>query len=333
MTGDSVPPLRWGIVGTGNIAGTFSRDVQLLEDAQVVAVGSRSSQGAEKFGSQFEIARRHGSYEALVDDPGVDAVYVAAPQSEHLRTASLAIRAGKAVLCEKPFALNAAEAQELVDLARSSGVFLMEAMWTRWLPHIRRIGELLRSGVIGNVTTVIADHGQHVPPDRPHRLRRPDLGGGALLDLGVYPVSFASWVLGRPTGVLAMGGVEDGVDAQTSVLLRHAGGAPAVLNTSLQARGTNRAAVIGTAGRLEVDEVFFAPSTFRLVREGGGRPETWQEPRVGHGLRYQVQEVHRCMAAGLAESPDMPLEESVSIMATMDEVRRQIDLRFPVESR
>jgi predicted dehydrogenase len=186
--------------------------------------------------------------------------------------------------------------------------------------------------VIGDVTTVIADHGQRFPPDLPHRLRRPDLGGGALLDLGVYPVSFASWVLGVPTHVLAMGDVEGGVDVQTSVLLHHASGAHAVLNTSLDARGTNRAAIVGTAGRLELDDTFYAPSTFTLVRDGGGRPERWEEPRVGQGLRYQVQEVHRCLAAGLLESPDLPLDESVSIMATMDEVRRQIGLRFPTES-
>jgi predicted dehydrogenase len=320
-------PIRWGVIGTGGIASTFAGDLPLLEDAEIVAVGSRSQSGADRFG----IANRHASYEALVADPEVDVVYVSTPHPFHHANALLAIRAGKHVLVEKPMTLNAAEARELVAAARSADVFLMEAMWTRFLPHIVEIRTLLLSGTLGDIRTVTADHGQWFAPDPAHRIFAPELGGGALLDLGVYPVSFASMVLGAPASITsASDPAFTGVDGQTSVVLRYAAGQHAVLTTTSSAMTANRATIVGTEARIEIDSVFYRPVSFSVIRRDGTTTRHEYE-RVGHGLRYQAAEVARCLRAGLLESPGMPLDESIQIMETMDEVRSQIGLVYPQE--
>jgi predicted dehydrogenase len=321
--------VQWGIIGTGNIASTFARDLQLVPDAVTVAVGSRSRESARGFAERFDLASHYGSYAELVADPGVDVVYVATPHSGHHAAARLALEAGKAVLVEKAFTLNVAQAEDLVTLAAQRDLFLMEAMWTRFLPHVVRIRELLRSGVLGDIRTVTAEHGQSFAFDPAHRMFDPTLGGGALLDLGVYPVSFASMVLGAPDRVLAMADLTStGVDAQTSMLLHHPDGAHAVLTTTLEARTENRAGITGTKGRLEVHDTFYAPTSFSLTR-GPGVTEEYREPRIGHGLRHQAIEVGRCLREGRSQSPVMPLAETVSILATMDEVRRQTGVRYP----
>ncbi|WP_035812963.1 Gfo/Idh/MocA family protein [Jiangella gansuensis] len=323
--------VRWGILGTGGIAAAFARDLQLVDDAEVVAVGSRRRESAGEFAARFDLPRSYGSYEELVADPDVDVVYVATPQTVHAANIRLALEAGRPVLCEKPFTVTAAEARDVVALARERGLFLMEAMWTRFLPHMRRIDQLLRSEVLGEITTVVADHGQLIPPGE-HRLHRPELAGGALLDLGVYPVSFASHLLGRPATVTAAGTLlSSGLDAQTSMVLTYEGGAHAVLTTTLGARTPNRAAITGTQARIEIDDVWYTPTSFSLVRPASATPERFEQPRVGGGLRHQAIEVGRLLRAGATESPLMPLDETVWIMETLDEVRRQIGLRFPGE--
>ncbi len=322
--------LRWGVLGTGGIAAQFVADLRLLDGAEAVAVGSRRLETAEAFGERTGIARRHRSYEALVEDPEVDVVYVATVNSEHHANALMAIRAGKPVLVEKPFTLNAGEAREIVDEARATGVFCMEAMWTRFLPHVVAIRELLARGALGDVRTVLAEHGQRL--DDVPRLHEPALGGGALLDLGVYPVSFASMVLGRPTSVTAVGEpTAGGVDAQTSLVLRYPGGRQAVLHCSLSAAGRNGAVIVGTEARLEVDPVFLVPTSFRVVARDG-RVERHEHPHAGNGLRHEAAEVARCLREGLLESPSLPLAETIEVMETLDEARRQIGLRFPQEN-
>jgi predicted dehydrogenase len=323
---------RWGVIGTGGIAAKFVTDLGLLPDTEVVAVGSRSQDSADAFADEFDIARRHPSYQSLVDDPDVDAVYVSTPHPGHFPAAMLAIQAGKAVLCEKPFTLNATEAAELIAAARQRGVFLMEAMWTRFLPHVVRIRELLMEGTLGDLTTVLADHGGFFPHDPQHRLFNLELGGGALLDLGVYPVSFASMVLGSPAKVTAVSApATTGVDAQTSMLLEHDGGQHAVLTTTLEARTPNRAAIVGTLARIEVDATWYAPSGFTVVAVDGKELERFVDEHRGNGLRHQAAEVARCLADGRQESAVMPLDESLSIMKTLDEVRRQIGLVYSSE--
>ncbi len=323
---------RWGIIGTGGIASSFATDLRLLPDAELVAIGSRRQHTADAFADRFDVARRHTSYESLVEDPDVDVVYVSTPHPGHHPAAMLALEARKAVLCEKPFTLNATEATELVATARRQGVFLMEAMWTRFLPHVVRIRELLADGTLGDLRTVTAEHGQYFPLDPAHRLFAPDLGGGALLDLGVYPVSFASMVLGTPSRVTAVSGAaETGVDAQTSMVLEHDDGRHAVLTTTLSAATPNRAAVVGTEARIEIDPTWYRPTSFSVVGRDGTVVERFEEPHEGGGLRHQAAEVARCLREGILESPVIPLAESIAIMATLDEVRRQIGLVYPSE--
>jgi len=313
-------PLRWGILSTGGIAHTFASDLRFIDEGVVAAVGSRSLAAADAFGDEFDVPRRYGSYEALVGDPDVDVIYVATPHPFHLANATLALEAGKPVLVEKAFTMNGAEARELVALARSKELFLMEAMWTRHLPHVAKLRELIGEGVLGELVTVEADHGKWFAADPTHRLFAPELGGGAMLDLGVYPVSFASMLLGTPDRITALvDAAFTGVDAQASMLFGYASGAQAVLTCTSSARTATRACVSGTKARVEIDGDFYAPTSFTLIARTGER-ERFEFSSKGRGLHYQAQEVARCLSEGVTESPLMPLDESVAIMDTMDRV-------------
>jgi len=330
MTPSDDRPVRWGILATGKIAHAFARDLVLQPDCALVAVGSRSRGSAEAFGNEFGIPRRHTSYQSLVDDPDVDVVYVATPHPGHHEATLLAINAGKAVLVEKPFAMDAAQAREMIDAARNRGTFLAEAMWTRFLPHMARVREILGAGTLGQVVYLTAEHGQWFAPDPRFRLFAPDLGGGALLDLGIYPVSLASLVLGPPTRVTAVSDPAfTGVDATTSMIFQYDSGAHAVLTTTLRAASGNPAAIYGTEARIEIDGWFYTPTTFRVIARDGTELERFGTSLDGHGLNCEAAEVARCLRAGLLETPLLPLAETYSIMQTMDEIRRQIGLTYP----
>ena len=313
-------PLRWGILGTGHIARAFCSDLAFTDSGAAVAVGSRTQASADAFAAELGLPRAHGSYAALLEDPEVDVVYVATPHPFHRGNAIAALESGKPVLVEKPFAMNAAEARDMASLARARGLFAMEAMWTRFLPHVRRIREWIAEGAIGEIVAVMADHGQWFPRDPAHRLFAPELGGGALLDLGVYPVSFASMLLGTPERIVSLvDPAFTGVDAQTSMLLGYASGAQAMLTCTLAAQGPTRAVIVGTAGRIETGPRFYGPTDVTLIpREG--EPVHVPSRHEGGGLRHQADEVARCLAAGETESPLMHLAETVSIAETMDAV-------------
>jgi predicted dehydrogenase len=319
-------PLRWGILGTGEIAHTFVSDLHLTGSGVVSAVGSRSQGSADRFGNDFGITNRHSSYESLVADPNVDVIYVATPHPMHRENAILALHAGKPVLVEKPFAMNAVEAIEVVEVARKEGLFAMEAMWTRFLPHIAVVRDWLAQGALGEVVTVSADHGQWFAEDAGFRLFAPELGGGALLDLGVYPVSFASMILGTPDRIAAISDPAfTGVDAQTSMLFGYESGAQALLTCTLRAKSATRASIVGTDARIEIDGDFYAPAAVTLVPRRG-EPIRVESTHEGRGLRHQADEVARRLAAGDLESPVMSLDETVSIMETMDTVLAQARL-------
>ncbi|MDQ1601710.1 MAG: hypothetical protein QOD68_3184 [Actinomycetota bacterium] len=321
--------VRWGVLGTGGIASAFVADLQFVEGSEAVAVGSRAQESADRFAAEHSLGRAHPTYEALVTDDEVDVVYVATPHPGHHAAALMAIEAGKAVLVEKPFTMDAAEAESLVTAARDRGVFLMEAMWARFVPWAGRLRELLADGTLGEVRQVIADHGGWFAPDASHRLFAPELGGGALLDLGVYPVSFASMVLGTPSRITAVSDPAfTGVDATTSMIMQYAGGAHAVLTTTLLAAGPTTAAVVGTDARVQVDGQFYTPTGFTLTRRDG-TSERFEHSVDGRGMWCEAAEVVRCLRDGRLESDVMPLDETVAIMATMDEVRRQIGLTYP----
>ncbi|GAA1895258.1 Gfo/Idh/MocA family oxidoreductase [Streptomyces sodiiphilus] len=323
-------PVRWGILSTGSIAARFTGDLLGMPEAEVAAVGSRAPGPAREFADRFGIPRAHGNWADLAADPEVDVVYVATPHNAHHPAARLCLEAGKAVLCEKVFTLNATEAQDLVELARQRGVFLMEGMWTYCNPVIRRMTELVRDGAIGEVRAVHADFGLAGRFEDGHRLLDPALGGGALLDLGVYPVSFAHLVLGEPAEVAAWARLRGGVDENTGMLLGYSSGAVAALTCSLVADTPLRAAVTGTAGRIEFPRGFFFPEQCVLHRPGK-EPEEINGPGTGVTFAHQAAEVMRCLRAGETESPLVPLDGTVAVMRTLDRVRERIGVRFPGE--
>jgi len=313
-------PLGWGLIGTGGIAQSFAADLMYSESGRAAAVGSRHMDSANRFADRLNIPNRHDSYEALVADADVDVVYVATPHPMHHANALLALRAGKPALVEKAFTMNATEAEELVATARAAGLFLMEAMWTRFLPHVAEIRRLLAERALGEIVTVTADHGQWFAQDPDFRLFAPELGGGALLDLGVYPVSFASMVLGKPDRIVSLvDPAFTGVDGQTSMVFGYASGAQAVLTCTLFAKSPTRGTIVGTDARIEIDGDFYAPTSFDLISRTGERTR-FEAPHEGHGLWHEAEEVARCLREGLLESPFMPLDESVEIMRTMDAV-------------
>jgi predicted dehydrogenase len=323
---------RWGILGTGWIAEMFVTDLKATGIA-VTAVGSRSQESADAFGSRFDIPARHPSYEALVADPDVDAIYVATPHPMHAENALLAIAAGKHVLVEKPFTLNAREAEEVAEAARRAGVVVLEAMWSRFLPSMVRIREIIAAGTIGEVRTLIADHDQLLPKDPAHRINNPELGGGALLDLGVYPVSFAVDLFGAPSSVTAKGDkTATGVDRQVALILEHAGGAISVLHTALDTQGANTATVVGTEGRIEIDSVWYEQTSFTVYAGKESEVvERYEETVPSRGMQFQAWELERVVGEGRAESALLPLDETVAVMAVLDEARRQVGVVYPGE--
>lgn len=326
--------VRWGILATGGIAASFTAGLLDLPDAEVVAVGSRSETSAKAFAERFGIERAYGDWASLAADDSLDVVYVATPHTAHRKAAGLCLEAGRAVLCEKAFTLNAREAEELVTLARSRGLFLMEAMWMYCNPLIRRLKALVDDGAIGEVRTVQADFGLAGPFPPAHRLRDPAQGGGATLDLGVYPVSFAQLLLGEPAEVTARAVLsEEGVDLQTGMLLSWASGAQAVLHCAINSGTGVTASVTGSAGRIDVPAGFFHPERFVLHRDGRDPEEFVAAPEDGprDSLRHEAVEVMRRVRAGETESALVPLDSSLGVMRTLDAVRSAVGVRYPGE--
>lgn len=331
------PPLNWGVLGTGWIAHTFLRALRLSTRQRAVAVGSRNMAKAEAFAAEQGIGKAYGSYAELVSDPNVQVVYVASPHSEHAAHALLAIKAGKHVLVEKAFTQNAAQAREVVDAATTAGVALMEAMWTRFLPRFDIVRQLLADGVLGELETVIADHGQHLPPDRAPRLHDPALAGGALLDLGIYPVSLAAFALGLPQGILASAELTDRrVDRQVSALLGRFPDNPhaqALVTATMSAPTPTTATISGSRARVELDGPFYGPGAVRLVGPSGASITSESDVLSGHqGLAYEAAHFAQLIADGFTESPRLPLAETVAIMGVLDQIRGQIGVRYPGES-
>ncbi|WP_329263216.1 Gfo/Idh/MocA family oxidoreductase [Streptomyces pseudovenezuelae] len=328
--------VRWGILATGGIAAAFTADLVDLPDADVVAVASRSEASAKAFAERFGIERAYGDWGALAEDADIDVVYVATPHAAHRAAAGLCLSAGRNVLCEKAFTLNAREAEELVGLAKEHGRFLMEAMWMYCNPLVRRLKALVDDGAIGEVRTVQADFGLAGPFPPSHRLRDPAQGGGALLDLGVYPVSFAHLLLGEPSDVTAKAVLsEEGVDLQTGALLSWDSGALASLHCSLTGGTATIASVTGSLGRIDIPNGFFHPDRFVLHRDGRDPEEFVADPADGprNSLKHEAREVMRALRAGETQSPLVPLEGTLAVMRTLDAVRDRIGVRYPGELR
>lgn len=327
--GAGEPALRWGVLAPGKIAGSFVGAMHRHTAQRVVAVASRSLERAELFAREHRADTAYGSYTELVADPAVDVVYVAAPASEHLTLGLLAIGAGKHVLIEKPLATNAADARLLVDAAASAGTLLMEAMWSRYLPQASVIRQLVADGVLGEIRAVHADFGQAKAANPGHRLFRKELGGGALLDLGIYPVQLASMVLGPPSTITAVGAIGDtGVDIYSTLVLGYRGLAQSTLSTSLMARTPSVAAIMGTDARIELGSPFHIPTTLVLGDNEFLAPTlTWQDPTgltLLEGLAWEATALATFVGEGRTESPLHGLHETVSILATIDEALRQL---------
>jgi len=330
MTDKAQKTIGWGILATGWIAELFTKDL-ILAGHRVAAVGSRSQAGADRFAATHGIARAHGSYADLVADPAVDVVYVATPHPQHAEAAKLALNAGKHVLVEKAFTLNAAQAEEIVALAEARGLVILEAMWTRFLPHMVALRAVIAQGMIGEVRSLTADHRQKLPDDPAHRLNALDLGGGALLDLGIYPISFAWDILGAPQTIAAQASFHaTGADRQVATVFGYGSGALATTLSSSDSAGPNRAAIVGTKGRIEIDRTWYAPTAFRVYDTDNQVIHSFDGSVGGRGMQFQAAEVEALIATG-GVSTIMPPRQSVAIMATLDEIRRQIGLRYPSE--
>ncbi|HEY1044193.1 MAG TPA: Gfo/Idh/MocA family oxidoreductase [Telluria sp.] len=322
--------VRWGILSTGKIARAFAEALRDTPGAVLAAVGSRTLEGAQAFSAEFG-GTPYGSYEELAQASDVDAIYIGTPHTLHASNAMLALEGGKAVLCEKPFTINLREAEQVVALARKRNLFLMEAMWTRFLPAFDEAKRILASGEIGEPRQVVADFGFFASVAPEHRLVNPGLGGGALLDLGIYPLSAAAYLLGPVDSVTAQAVMQpNGVDAQTAFTLRHANGGLSICNASMRARTPVELVVSGDRGYLRLNSRFHrAPSITVDTEQGGSR--TIETPYLGNGYVHEIIEVQRCLREGLLESPRMPLDESLALMGVLDEIRRQVGLRYPSE--
>lgn len=320
----------WGILGPGGIAQAFAKDLTFIEGHTIGAVGSRSLANAQHFANTFG-GTAYGSYEELVADSGIDAIYVATPHPAHHDNVILALNAGKPVLCEKPFAVNAQQAQAMVDAAAKNKVALMEAMWARFLPHYAKVREIVASGVLGPILSIHADHGQRLADQGIARLVDPQLAGGALLDLGIYPISFAHMILGNPTSITSKAVMTDrGVDAQTSMIFSYDNGAQAVLTTTMIEQTPCRALVAGLHGWLEIDRTFYNPASMRVILNDGSVTE-YPSAYVGHGLREQAESFKQIVQSGAVESKVLTWKDTVDIMKSMDTVRSQIGLKYPFE--
>ena len=326
-----VGSVKWGILGTGKIAKRFMQAAFYVSDAQVVAVGSREQHTADQFGAQYGVPKRYGSYDALLRDPEVEVVYVATPHTLHAENTLAALQAGKHVLCEKPFTINAQQAEQVIQAARAAGKFVMEGMWTRCFPVVREIVRRIQTGELGEIRYLQADFGFRPEFNPASRLFAPELGGGALLDVGVYPVALAFLVLGAPKQVVSHATLgATGVDELCSMLFLYDNGAQAVLSASLQVEMPKQANICGTLARIQLPAPWWKPSEAYLIRNDG-TTEHLLYPYEGDGLQFEIRHVHDCLRQGLTESQWMPLDETLAIMHTLDALRAQWGVRYPLE--
>ncbi|MFD1953123.1 Gfo/Idh/MocA family protein [Paenibacillus thailandensis] len=324
--------IKWGILGTGGIAEKFTSDLAYATYGEAAAVGSRTLESAKRFADKFGIPQAHGSYEELANDPDIDAIYIATPHPFHKENVLTCLKAGKAVLCEKPFTINSGDLEELTSYAKENGLFLMEGMWTRFLPAVIRAKEWIRDGRIGEVLHVKADFGFRTTGNPEGRMLNPALGGGALLDVGIYVVSFASMIFGaEPEKVISTAHIgETGVDEQNSIILEYGSGKTAALSSAIRVELANEAYIFGTEGYIHLPS-FFNAKTVTLLRHGQV-VDQYKDERKSLGYNFEADEVARCLNNGRTESGGIPLDESLAIMKLMDAVRQQWGLRYPMEN-
>ncbi len=326
--------IRWGILGCGKISRKFAADLALVEGAKLMAVGARQLSTAQEFAREFPSSHVHGSYEDLVKDPDVDVIYVATPHALHREHTLLCLNHGKAVLCEKAFAINLREAKEMIDTARAKKVFLMEALWSKFLPQYQKVQDLIAAGELGEITSVLIDFGFVPQPPIASRILDPALGGGTLLDIGIYNVFFALTFLGKPDEIEAtMTPASTGVDEQCAILFKYKSGAMAQLFSSFLTNLGTEADIGGTKNRIRLTSRFYAPSA--RIEIFSGREETKQmipvDKEPGSGYQYEARHVGECLRKGLTESPVMTHDDSLLLMETLDRIRAVAGIHYPVD--
>ncbi|MCC6483511.1 MAG: Gfo/Idh/MocA family oxidoreductase [Armatimonadetes bacterium] len=322
--------IRWGILGAGGIARKMAEALNALPDADLAAVGSRDIEKARKFASECGIAKAYGSYAEMAADDNLDIIYVATAHPYHKDCTVLCLEHGKAVLCEKPFAVNFAEAEQMVETARKQKRFLMEAMWTRFLPVMERARQMVSEGAIGELRMLQADFGFRAGWDPSGRLLNPQLAGGGLLDVGVYTVSLASWFLGAPEHIASLAHLgQTGVDEQCAMLLGYGGGEVAILSSAVRTNTQHEAVLMGSEGMIRIPNFWRAT---RMTVTKGDETETIEMPLAINGFEYEAEECMRCIRQGKTESEVIGLNETLSIIRTMDEIRSQWGLKYPMEA-
>jgi predicted dehydrogenase len=325
----STRPIRWGIASTGKISTAMAEALATIDGAEIVAVGSRTQSAADEFAVTHAIPHAHGTYAALWADADVDVIYVGSPHSEHRSMTIAALDAGKHVLCEKAFAINTAHATEMIDAARRNDRFLMEAMWSWFMPGWHEVRRQIADGVIGEVRIIDANFGIQVL-DETGRHRRPELAGGALLDVGIYPLSIGRFLLGEATDVKALGSLTDqGVDGLLGGVMRHESGAITTFNSTLDAFTDLSARIVGTLGSITIEAPFWFPAAFAITRHDGSPIERVDTPN--RGLAHEAEHVMERIRAGHIESDIQTWAATLANMELMDEIRRQIGVVYPDE--
>lgn len=319
--------MKWGIIGCGGIAGDFTESLRTLEGAELFAVASRTPGKAADFAKKHKVDLSYDTYEALLANPSVEIVYVATTHNFHYDNVLQCLKAGKHVLCEKVFTINAAQAQHLWDVAQEKGLFLMEAMWTRFLPATKELMKIIEQGTIGEVMFLKADFSFKTKKDLTGRFYNLKLAGGSMMDQGIYPISYASMVFGQqPKGIMATSAMsETGIDERSTELFDYGHGKCAELTTSIAYYNRRFLLIAGTKGSIEVNN-FFSATTFDVIVDG--ETTTYDYPYVATGKGYEAQEVMDCILAGKKQSSIMPMDETVAIMATIDDIRQQIGLTY-----
>jgi predicted dehydrogenase len=326
--------IRWGILGAGRIARKFASDLKLVEDAELIATGSRSQKSADEFAEEFPVKYRHDSYEALAQNPEVDVIYIATPHNLHRENTLLCLEHEKAILCEKPFAMNGRQATEMIAKAKEKNIFLMEALWTKFHPHYLKLHEMIGKGVLGEIRSVLISFGFKPTEPVPARLFDPVLGGGTLMDIGIYNVFMAMSVLGKPDHIDAvMTPAPTGVDEQCAILFRYNNGAMAQLFSTFSSNLATEADFCGTEGRIRLTSRFY--ETTSKVEYYSGRVDTKEiipvEKEQGFGYQYEARHVNECLRKGLTESPVVPLVDTLLLMETLDKIREIAGIRYPTD--
>ncbi|AQQ71995.1 1,5-anhydro-D-fructose reductase [Limihaloglobus sulfuriphilus] len=327
-----IDTLHWGIIGCGNIAASFAKGLRDVDGARLIAAASRSAQKAARFSQENGALRSYGSYEDLLDDREIDVVYIATPHHLHMENSLMAIEAGKHVLCEKPISINSKQATRMADAARQAGVFLMEGMWTRFIPAVEQLQDWLSDGIPGGIHLFTADFGVQFNVDDGHRIFNSELGGGALLDLGVYPVSLASLIFKRqPDTIQTQVRMHaTGVDELNTMLFDYKSGPLAVITSGSISRTPTEAFIAGKKLSIKIHSPLYCPSALTLFKPDG-TSDSYEFPLEGNGFNYEAAHVCRCLRKGMLQSDVMPVSESISIMETLDSIRAQWGLRYPMD--